>query len=136
MYEVEHYSFCVLFWGMLIVLVVETMILDAPKEYVIPIFIVFMTGAIVSVICYYKKGIWDGKTSKPSYGASFRYSLFFTVLFTIIFAAIKAYKYPDFIKNGGLSYIGMSVMFLITLYILIYSKWLLLCWFTKKKQAK
>ena len=87
MYEVEHYSFWVLFWGMLIVLVVETMILDAPKEYVIPIFIVFMTGAIVSVIGYYKKGIWDGKTSKPSYGASFRYSLFFTVLFTIIFAA-------------------------------------------------
>lgn len=77
MYKVEHYRFWIFFYGLLAVLLIETCVLEAPVQYVTPIWIVFMVGAIYSVIAYYRKGIWDGNNAKPTYKKSLLYSIFF-----------------------------------------------------------
>ena len=80
MYKVEHYRFWILFYGLLAVLLIETCVLEAPVQYVTPIWIVFMVGAIYSVIAYYRKGIWDDKCRNYVWSLHVHFMLTFYML--------------------------------------------------------
>ena len=57
--KIEHVVFWIMFWGLFVSFIVQSMFMDVPFRQYLPEFVIFMVSCVGVIIGSVKKGQWD-----------------------------------------------------------------------------
>lgn len=113
--KIEHVGFWIMFWGLCISIIVQTMFMKSTFREFGAEFIIFMISCIIFLIGCIKKGQWDYYT-KPCMKTYLMTSIIGTVSFSIIFAISNHIMY----KTKGLFLAAATLIFAASIFALIF----------------
>jgi len=117
MLKIEHVCFWIVFWGLCISIIVQSLFMEAPFKQFAAEWIVFMVACVGVLIGFVKKGQWDYYT-KPTMKTYLLTSLIGSLAFSIIFAIAKYKYFNEYILTV---LVPLTMVIAIFLFILIFA---------------
>jgi len=132
--RIEHVVFWIMFWGLFISFIVQSMFMDVPFRQYLPEFVIFMVSCVGVIIGSVKKGQWDFYT-RPTMKTYVLTSLIGSVAFGIIFG-IAQYVRTEFYEDKILVLVLTTVIMMAVIFAAIFALSALVGHMVKKKQER
>jgi len=132
--KIEHVVFWIVFWGLFVSFIVQSMFMDVPFQQYLPEFVIFMVCCVGVIVGSVRKGQWDFYT-RPTTKTYVITAAIGSAAFGLIFG-VAQYLRSDYFKDQILMLVLITVIMIVSIFIAIFALSALMGKMVKKKREK
>lgn len=132
--KIEHVVYWIVFWGLFISLIIQSMFMDVPFQQYLPEFVIFMVSCVGILIGSVRKGQWDFYT-RPTMKTYVITAAVGSLVFGII-NGVARYLRLEFFKDKILMLVLTTVIMMVFLFAAIFVLSVLVGNMVKKKRER